>query len=41
MMTAALPLSPSVVIMPSGLQLEVTVPVTDDTFNALWKLTFY
>lgn len=40
MMTAALSLSLSVVIMPSGLQLEVNVLVTDDTFTPRGNLHF-
>lgn len=40
MMTAALSLSLSVVIMASGLQLEVNVLVTDDTFTPHGNLHF-
>lgn len=39
-MTAALPLSPSVVIMPSGLQFEVTMPVTDDILTRCENVRF-
>lgn len=40
-MTAALSLSLPVVITPSGLQLEVNVLVTDDSFTLCGKRAFH